>query len=459
MIFSGFLLGVTCGLIFYLTQEKVYRCEARLSYQLEHTIPSEISPDNQNGLGDMISQLTQSVLSPKSLETIISEEDLYTHLQKEMTIEEVVGIMHEDISIAQVPEADTILIEYEGSDPAKVVRVTDALAAEFADAHQRYQEKQASETLAYIKYELNKTNDMLIEKEAFMNDYKMKYYYEMPDQQSRNQSQLSSLKQKYKTIEETIKDIERTKLSILDLIEVKRKILVENQTQASSQQEGEEKQTEYSNEAERLRSIDEDLVALATQLDDKNQKIKILEKKQEETSALIYKYEGWVSSALIRETEWLSLADEYNELKEYHESLTAQNLEASAVLNPVANKKINRFKIEIPARMPEAPIKPNMIAIVILSAITGLLISVSLAIYSDAFDTTLKSKVEVEQSFDLPVICTLPNLPLAGETNKLRYLSVLRAGVFMIWFSTLFIALVILGRDGEIITPIMQFLR
>ncbi len=515
VILFGFLLGITCGLVFYGKQVKVYNCLAFLRYQQQNSNPAQISPDDQNRLRDIVNTLTSIVLSRSSLEEIINQKDIYTNLPDDMPMEGVVELMRNHIKIEPSPKGDTLSIEYEGSDPAKIVSVANALAEKFIEEDVRYQEDRASETLVYIQDELNAAKEMLDHKEVLMHDYRIKYHYEMPDQQARNKYRLIILQDQYSERQRSIRDLKKEREAIEVKITLQQQIVDENKWELQFRQAGEQQQAtsikidqlaklemlrtdlgalqdEYGNqdpkvkrlktqlvEVERLieaeeqekagnlseekrqRNSGDELSVLQRRLNEINININTLEQKNEETKALIKKYGEWIASAPARETEWSLLTREYLELKRKYDSLLAQNLEAVSLLKltPEREKIISRYIIESPARMPEAPIKPKFIVIMCISVLAGLLVGGAFAVGLERFDTTFKSKVELEHYLDLPIICSVPRLPLEIEIIKNRFWSVVKAGFFLIWVSALCVVLVFWGKEGKIVTPFMQILR
>ncbi len=513
LILGCLLLGITCGLIFYLKHDNVYRCETLLSYQQPKISTSQMSSDEQATTRDIISTLTQIVVSRSSLEKMINEENLYADLRAELPMEDVVEVMRDRIKIVRSRSGDTLALEYEGSDPAEVVRVTNELAERFIDEDLKYQKQRASETYAYTQNELEVAKAMLERKEVMMSDYKLKYYNEMPAQLAKNMSRLAASEDKYQAIQKSIQDLERTRILVNDQINEIGKNVEENLRQADVRQAGERQQgtsinidqrttlvmlksslselqvrhtdqhptvkrlkkqiasveriieeeeqqrLQSATQAETQKSLNEELFSLETQLKDISFSIDKLEQEKEEFRVLIKKYKEWVASSPVREEEWSSLQREYGELKRRYDSLITQNLRASSALNLEGDLKGSRVRVETAARLPETPVKPDFIKILFVSVMAGLSIGGLLALVLDMLDTSFKSKVELENTLDLPVICSVPSLPLAGETIKKQFWSFVRISVFLIWFSALCVALVFLGKEGKIVTPYIQFLK
>ena len=244
LILCCILLGISFGLLFFLKQEKVYKGEALVSYQQQKVNPSQMSPDEETGIRDIVSTLTQIVTSRSSLEKIILEENLYEELRENVPIEVLVEIMRKNINIVQSMfvksdtsnRGDTFVIEFFGSDPQQVVSVTNKLASRFIEENLKYREARASETSVYTQNELEMAKETLDRKEAVMRDYKLQYYNEMPDQRQMNMDRLIALQEQYQGTQESIQDLERTQILIQDQINVRKLVIEQEKKQLEMQQ-------------------------------------------------------------------------------------------------------------------------------------------------------------------------------------------------------------------------------
>lgn len=504
LILSCILLGISCGLIFYLTQEKIYQGQALLSYQQQKVSPSQMSPDEEAGIRDIVSTLSQIVTSRSSLEEIIINEELYPEVREILPMEDVVQIMRRNINIVQDSRGDTFVIEYLGVDPKKVAKVTNMLAERFIEENMQYREERAAETSVYTQNELEMAKKNLDQKEAVMRDYKLKYYNEMPDQRQMNMSRLIALQDQYQGRQESIQDLERTRVLIRDQISVRKQIMEVNEQsilQRAAEQgsstnieldqleklellkndlaEIKERYTDQHPQVKRLKKQiasleqlikeedtigeedggpqihDEELFALQIRIKEIGLSIQKLEQEKDETLTLINKYEQWVESAPVREAEWSSLTREYGEMKRQYDFLVAQNLQALSALNLEVSQKGSQFKIEDPARRPETPIKPNFRKIMILAIFGGVMAGALLAVGLEVTDTSFKSQFDVENSFDIPVIGAVPNFSLEREKAKQRFWSVTKTVFFLIWISAICFSLVEVRNDGKIIATII----
>ena len=170
-------------------------------------------------------------------------------------------------------------------------------------------------------------------------------------------------------------------------------------------------------------------------------------------------YAGWIASAPTREAEWSSLAREYTELSEHYDSLVAQNVQASSAVNLEGDQRDSQLIIKNSARIPKTPVKPNFRNIMLVAIMAGLFVGGSFAFGMDIADTSFRNQAELEQTLDLPVICSVHTLPLAGETIKKRFWSVVKVCIFTIWFLVICIAAASVGKEGKIVTQYLQFLK
>ena len=506
------LLGASFGLFHYLKQDKVYKGEALLSYQQQKINPSQMSPDEEAGIRDIVSTLTQIVTSRSSLEKIIEEENLYKEIREYVPEDVVIEIMRRNINIVQTmfvrsdtrDRGDTFVIEYYGSDPQQVVRVTNTLASRFIEENLRYREERATETSNYTENELAMAKEMLDRKEEVMRDYKLKYYNEMPDQRQLNMSRLIALQEQYQGTQESIQDLERTRVLIQDQINVRKQLVDEKQKITEMQQaleqnasttisinkeaklemlknSLEELQERFTNQHPQVKRLqkqisglelliaeeakdpeadspqfDDELFALQIQIKDIGLSVKALEEEKEEIRALINKYEEWVESAPVREAEWSSLTREYAELKRHYDFLVSQKLQANSALNLEKNQKGSQFKIEDLARVPETPVSPNFRKIMILTIFAGVMAGALLSVGLEVASTTFKSQFELEQAFDLSVICSVPRVSLTKEVAQKRFWSFAKTIVFAAWVCAIGLVIFDQRSEAQIIASLLQ---
>ena len=422
LIIISIMISLGAGLGYYLIQPKAYEGEALLSYQQQKVNPAKMSPDQQVSISNMVSTLTQVVTSRTSLEQIINDVNLYGEERKNLPMEDVIDNMRANISIKPSRRGDTFHITFTGKDPNQVARVTNTIASRFIEENLKYREERASETSKYTMDELEMAKVMLDRKEAVMRDYKMKYYDEMADQRNNNLTRLNNLQEQYQGRQESIQDLERTRVLLQDQLNVRRQLVAQNeklgQTLSAPNQKPASPIESDQARLERLQAallillekytenhpsvrttklqiaqieqkladqpvtaegtpvattgnFDKVVLQMELQLKQIGLSIENLEQEKKDLAKSIEQYDQWIASAPVREAEWSSLTREYDELKRHYDHLVSQNLQAGSALNLERKQKGSQFKIEDPARVPEKPSKPDFLLIMAMALVAG----------------------------------------------------------------------------------------
>lgn len=218
------LIALGGGLVVYLHTPKVYQATALLIYQKQRVNPTKMSPDVQTGTNDILSTLSQQVTSRSSLEGLIRQFDLYPELRARLPMEDVVLVMRERVVI-KPSKGDVFNVSFDGDDPKKVVLVTNAIASRFIEENLRFREEWASETSVYVKDELGMAKEALDKKERVMRDFKLQFYNEMPERLQVNMERLNALQGQAQKNQDSLQDLERTKLLIQEQVTLRKQLL------------------------------------------------------------------------------------------------------------------------------------------------------------------------------------------------------------------------------------------
>ncbi len=499
IIITLVLLSMPVGLGVYLKTPKVYQSSTLLSYQQQKINPNKLSPDVMTQIRDIVSTITQIATSQTNLEKLIKSFGLYPEAVQYRPMEDVVEMMRRDISINPSRQGDTFRITYFGKDPAQVVKVANALAARFIEENLKYREERAAETSTYTNQELEMAKSVMDEKEAAMRDYKLKHFNEMSDQRVSNVSRLISLQEQYQKKQESILELERTKVLIQDQMNFRKKMSDSDKLTARSSEnatpvEGPAvgsrieqinklkshlayllgRYTENHPEVKRLKkllaqveaeelanptvvaspsqngslattgapsgagTLDKTNLEMESQLKNISLSITAIEREMDELRKTISQFEGWVAAAPVREAEWSSLTREYGELKKHYDILVSQNLQAISNLNLERRQKGSQFKIEDPAQFPEKPVKPDFIKIMALAIAAGAGLGFGYAFVTSYFDQSFRQLGEIEEFLNVPVICTIAYIETSQEVleKKRRFL----IGLLLLLVASLLVA-------------------
>ena len=487
VIISSILISLAIGLGVYLLQPKVYMSTCLLSYQQQDVNPAKMSPEINTKLKDVVSTLSQMITSRTSLEEIINTEGLYKKEREKLPMEDVVETMRRNIDIIPSREGDTFSISFTGSNPNNVVRVTNSLSSRFIEENLKYREERASETSTYTKDELAMVKEMLDSKEAVMRDYKLKYYNEMADQRTSNTERLIALQTQYQSRQDSIQNLEQTRMLLRDQINLKRQELA-NRSSDANQSTGGGKTAQAGGGFETLEQLQAELKSLQGRYTEQHPRIKSLKRKianfdktivgnqgagetldiqnqmneigvniarmkneREEIKELIKQYEQWVAAAPVREAEWSALTREYGELKRRYDFLVAQNLQADSALNLERKQKGSQFRIVDSARTPEKPVKPVFLKIMGIALLVGCGLCAVLIFGLELLDTSFRDPAKLEETFKLEVICSVPPLPLKKETDRQRIMTTAGTTFFIACGTAIMLAIVFFWKQGRIV--------
>ncbi len=504
------LIALSLGLVVYLRMPKVYQCTALLSYERQQINPARMAPERQTRrLRDTVSTLSELVMSRNNLEGIISQFSLYPKERQQMPIEDVIELMRKKIKISPSTRGDTFTVTFEGSNPEKVQKTTNALASKFIEENLKYREERATETSKYTEDELNMAKVVLDKKEQAMRDYKLKYYNEMPDQRESNLARLSALHEQYQNIQDSIQDLERTRVLVQEQVALRQRLATallpgggaetatapsaaasRPMTRAERLQSLQRyleallaKYTERHPEVRRTRQMiaklkqelatapddageettaskaeprgaaeeDPEIARARLQLKEIDLNIKQLRADQKKVRSEIDKYEKWVAAAPVREAEWNALTRDYNELRRHYDYLVAQNLQASSAEHLERKQKGSKFKIVDPARLPDKPFKPDFKKMLLLSLGAGLALGLGLVVGLDFIDTSFKDADDLEGFLGMAVTCAVPYLEIRAEARKRRFINIFWTLFYLLYGLLLLAALVYFWRQGQIV--------
>lgn len=496
------LISITVGLGYYFYVPKIYESIALLSYEQQQINPGKMDPEQgRSRLQESLATLRELVTSRNSLEKVIVQFSLYEEARKRLPIEDVIESMRKDITIQPASKGDIFSVSFQGSDPQKVTKVANNLASLFIEENLKYREERASETSKYTQTELAAAKKVLDEKEQQMRDYKLKYFNEMPDQRQSNLTQLQTLIQQNQGIQNSIQELERTKVMLQEQAGFQQRLsalrsaneptggasinvrLPENEAERLQRlrlylDELKAKYTDNHPEVRRVRQLIEQgeqkgipatpkdkasassrsqMVAsmegqkLGAQIKQIDINISQLREEQAAIPAQIAKHQRWIEAVPTREAEWTSLTRDYNELRRHYDQLVAQNLQAQSVENLERNQKGSKFKIVDSARVPEKPSKPNFIKMLLVAIALGMGVGLGGVFLFDFIDTSFKDVGELEEYIGVPVICAIPFIEREAETKKEKLVFRMSCAMLSVYAAILLAVIAVMWKKGMII--------
>lgn len=319
----------------------------------------------------------------------------------------------------------------------------------------------------------------------------------MPEQRDSNLTRLNSLHAQYQAVQDSIQDLERTKVMVQEQINLRKRLVgaMRSGTETPQQEQMvspwqrlqqlyshletlEVRYTDKHPEIRRTKQLiakmeadlegkkpssgtkkssrysqvqDPEIGQLHIQLKEISLNIKKLQADQKTIRAEIPQYEKWIAAAPVREAEWKSLTRDYDQLRRHYDYLVSQNLQASSVELLERKQKGSKFKIVDSARFPAKPFKPDFMRIFLIAVGVGLGGGACLVFVKDFVDTSFKDASEIESYLDIPVVSSIPYLERQDEIGKNRVKMILWSTCFLLYFGSLLAAFVYFWQKGRII--------
>jgi len=159
------VIGLGAGYLYGRAQPLLYRSAAIIQV-VPPRIPETVSKVTTTvPVADRLRAMEASILSRTKLEQLIKDFNLYPELQKTLIIEEVVARMRSDISTAAL-KGDIVQVQYIGTEPVTVMKVTERLASLFLEESQRDGQRRVDGTRSYFEAEVEEAARRLTEVNA-----------------------------------------------------------------------------------------------------------------------------------------------------------------------------------------------------------------------------------------------------------------------------------------------------
>lgn len=196
---------------------------------------------------------------------------------------------------------------------------------------------------------------------------------------------------------------------------------------------------------------DQQLEQLERQFKDIGFNIGRLNDEKTEILKQIKTFQRWVDAAPVREAEWTALTRDYNELRKHYENLVSRNLEADSAETLERHQKGSQFKILDPARLPEKPVRPDFMKIMMVALALGLGLGGGLSLGLELLDTSFKDAADVEKALGVPVLCAIPLLENEQDKKRKKMLTLIWTSVLVVSILLIVAGMVYLFKRGLIV--------
>ena len=449
------IIPITIAIAFLLPS--IYRATATILIE-DQEIPQEFVAATVTSYAEKrIETIRQRIMSSIRLIEIIDEYGLYEKEKKKETTEEILQMMRERITVNAISAdvasirnrrgSSTIafVLSFEGEQPAIVQKVTSKLTSLFLEENLKVRQRQTLETSSFLKEEMNKVGMELQEAENKLARFKEAHINELPEARSVNMQLLGSLEMEINRQREKLQGLRereaylKSQLAVqpaskeadaqMTRLEQHKKYLIALQAQFTDihpdviktkreiaelekrldEQPTEERTVDAQNENPAYRALMDQQEMLRVDIESTSRELKKLEAERA-------RYKKYIEATPMLEQQYNSLLierknnmDKYDDLmKKFMESRVAHGLESE--------QKGERFTLIDPARMPEKPVRPNRLAIILIGIVLGLGAGGGLAAVREATDRSVRNADALAAKSGIPVLASIPLI----DTDKDR---------------------------------------
>lgn len=457
-------------------------------------IPDAVVPAaSEETLTRQINAISQYVTSRSSLQPLIEKYRLYeAERARGEAMEAIHDLMRKDINVELNTTRNDITngfnISYRGRDPRTTQLVTSELASKYVEAHAKSSSDAGKGMTSFFEQQLTTAKNELDAIDGQRLEFMQQNLASLPSDQAALVGQLSGLYEQQKALFTEIGRLRESAALLLaregDLTK-QREQEIEN---ASELVEDPKKTPEYLELAKRQSDVDaevrymettlkpknpdlikkkEELAAIQnrmqqivedgqTKIRDKQKKlasmvdprlnevkyskqlvdseIKRQQKMLEDTNAQIAAIQSRLNLVPGTQVRLQAMDREYQSRKASYDALLAQKEKADLIAGMQTNQQGESIAVVDPANLPERPVAPKRLMLIIMGLVLGLLVGLFLAsLFEVPRLLTIQTTNDAEHYTGLPVLVAVPELMTPQEARRVpvRRRLLLAAGIIV----------------------------
>ncbi len=489
-------VGIAVAIAYLLPP--VYRSSSTILIESQQ-VPQDLVRTTVTGFAEeRIKAISAQILSRQVLLKIIKDFDLYPEERKKLATEEIIDKMRDDISVemisAEVPDrrsgrAVTVnvafTVSFEGTDPRKVMQVTNRLTSLFLEHNLKMREELAQTATSFLEDQAKVYRKRTQELEAKIAAFKQKHITELPELMGLNLQTERQLRQQIDDIDSQIRQAKNRlvylqgqlatvspditvqgptgqiitdpvqKLKMLrsqeismeanlsprhpDLIKLRQEIANLEKEVGNTQNRQELidllklKEEDLKKKSADLKDKHPDIVKLKQEISELKKKIASLPASASSSSTYVGKPDNpayinlqtQIKAAKIElaglearkkdltqkweeyikrlekmpevEREYRELNRDYETAQAEYKQITAKLMEAKQGQTLEQRQASEKFTVIDPPQLPEKPVKPNRIAIILIGLVLGIGIGIGIASIVEMADTTIRTPADIKR--------------------------------------------------------------
>jgi succinoglycan biosynthesis transport protein ExoP len=473
-----FLFVLTAAVSFAMFLPGLWTARALILVDRQQIPESFVKPTVTGDLESQLLTLSQEILSRPRLARIVEELDLYPRLRASHSRDEIAERMRRDIRLDSQGEdrrargpVKTLAfsVAYSATDPRTSMLVANKLADLYVAENLRYREQQAVGTSQFLESQLAEVRARLQDQEQRIAEYKEQHMGELPEQREANLRTLERLQQQLLLAHENNRRAnEQRQLITRALAEIDqsggvassasegphvspaeataaRLALLRQEAAAAEARQG-PRAPAVAHLHEQIRDLEARLAAqapaaaprparregrelrvapqnpyvmsLMQQLDQANVEAKTTTEEIAAFKGQIAQYERRIENTPRREQELALIARDYETTRELFRSLLGKRGEAEMAADLEQGHKGERFRLIEPAALPERPVGPNRLRLLLVGLVLALGASALTVVLAEQVDTSYRTVDELRASLPVPALWAIPRI--ATERDRAR---------------------------------------
>lgn len=455
------LLGFALALLW----PPVYRSEALILVEQQKIPTKYVTPNVMSDVDSRLQTMTEEILSRTRLESLIKQFNLYSEDRKRKNMDELVDRMRADTTIqlaesgSRDDQATAFHIYFCAGKPHVAKQVNTELTSLFIERSLEARAQQSMSTTNFLQSQLEQAHKDLETQEEQLRQYKMRYLGELPQQEQSNLQILNSLQMQMQSVTDSIGRAEQQRIYLQSLrseyqamaqvsgpggsdagapvpvadaaLRDLRKQLADAEAKYTpqhpdvvrlkeqiSQWEVRKKESEQASSAAKtdrlspartsadrpaLAEVESRLKAVEVEIANSKQQGEKLRKQIDDLRSRL-------SLTPVREQQLAEVTRNYQNSREYYQSLLQKELESELATNLEKRQEGEQFRIIDPPSLPDKPFKPNRPFILFGAWMFGLCLGFGAAWLREFMDKAFKDEKEILEQTQLPILARIPVL-------------------------------------------------
>ena len=161
-------------------------------------------------------------------------------------------------------------------------------------------------------------------------------------------------------------------------------------------------------------------ISLVTQINTIKMEMEAIEKDKKQILQEISEFQKRIEKAPFVEKELNALMRDLESTQAKYRDISDKLMEARVAQELEGNQQADRVSIASPAYLPSAPVKPNRLLIILLSVISGFVLSTFFVAFREGMDNTVRSIDQIKKLTDVPVLSSVSYIVTSEEKQQKR---------------------------------------